>query len=146
MIKTLVLSTLLLVSLQAEAKMCKWLDEEGNWNFSFVNDKPTKTISGTVSTMALCPEPPPVKVTKIIYEEYIEPNPINACQRSAQLACDPSFGGLPIGDLSEVPECGYVLVSTQDQINAQGGVVRYLHGAPYSGLKVDPNRNQFCPK
>jgi hypothetical protein len=78
MIKTLVLSTLLLVSLQAEAKMCKWLDEEGNWNFSFVNDKPTKTISGTVSTMALCPEPPPVKVTKIIYEEYIELNPINA--------------------------------------------------------------------
>ncbi len=86
-----------------------------------------------------------VIVERPIYKDYVAPNPVNDCERGAVLACDPAWKGLPIGNISEMKGyCGFVLVTTKPQDNTEG-IVRYLHGAPYSGLKINTDGSTSCP-
>jgi hypothetical protein len=52
---------LILLCVNAEAKLCSATTDTGKKVFLFVNDKPTKTISGTVSKITEC-KPLPVLI------------------------------------------------------------------------------------
>ncbi len=64
MMKINLLIVLLLLSVNAEAKLCSATTDTGKKVFLFVNDKPTKTISGTVSKITDC-KPLPVLIEDI---------------------------------------------------------------------------------
>ncbi len=120
----------------ANAKLCKTITTDGKVAFMFVNDKPTKTLSGTVEKLSLCPEAPVEIVRKQVVEEYTVPNPVTTCEKAAVLSCDPEWGGLPVcttGNLANF--CGFCFVSTTD-VNGHNTVTRYLNGAPYDGSKI----------
>lgn len=120
----------------AHAKLCKTLTKDGKPAFMFVNNKPTKTLSGTVEKLSLCPEQPVEIVRKEVVETYTIPNPQTHCEKAAVASCDPSWGGLPVcttGNLANF--CGFCFVSTTD-VNGHNVVTRYLNGAPYDGSKM----------
>ena len=125
---SIVLAGLLALATSVEAKLCKTVTTDGKVAFMFVDNKPTKTLSGTVSKLANCPQE---------VEQLKLANPINACERSAQISCEPSFGGLPICTTNNFENfCGFCLVTTK-QVNAYGeSTVRYINGVIYDGSKL----------
>jgi hypothetical protein len=141
----LLVALLLAYSTVGYAALCKTMTMEGKPVFMFKADKPTKTLSGTVANLLLCPEQPAVIVRKEIIQEYVVTNPQNTCERSAQLACEPSFGGLPICTTNNLANfCGFCLVTTKS-VEGMGDVtLRYINGAVYDGSK-SINNVATCP-
>lgn len=134
-----------------QAKLCKTMTVDGKVAFMFVNNVPTKTLSGTVSLLSLCPEQPvqivyktvevivPVEVTVPVYRSYEETSPRNKCEEVAKTSCDPAFGGLPLCNSNNFTSfCGFCFVATQ------GKVERYINGTLYEGSKVT-NGVTSCP-
>jgi hypothetical protein len=130
---------LLVIPIVANAALCKTITMDGKTAFMFKSNKPTKTLSGTVANLPLCSEQPAVIVRKEIIEEYSIPNPQNACERSAQLSCEPSFGGLPICTTNNFQNfCGFCLVTTATA-NGFDTTLRYINGLVYDGNKSVKN-------
>lgn len=120
----------------AEAKLCKTFDRTGDQVFKFVGDRPTKTLGGTVSLLTVCPDEF-VEVRKEVVQELLVKNPVNACERSAINACEPSFGGLPVCNTNNFENfCGFCLVTTQSEINDTLVTKRYINGLIYDGSKA----------
>lgn len=137
-----------LTTLTVEAKLCKTTTSDGQTAFLFEpNTKglvvPTKTLTGTVTALAQC-KVTEVKVVKEIVETYVVPNPINICEQQAVLVCEPSFKGLPIGDVSSLKNyCGFMLYTTK--VNGEDTTLRYLNGQVYSGQKsADEGKSTVC--
>lgn len=136
----LLVAVLLAYSTTGYAALCKTMTMEGKPVFMFKADKPTKTLGGTVANLPLCPEQPVVIVRKEIVQEYVIPNPQNACERSAKLSCEPSFGGLPICTTNNFQNyCGFCLVTTKPAEGEEATTLRYINGSVYDGSKSIDN-------
>ncbi len=139
----------LTISTNTYAALCKTTTDTGLTAFMFKPDTkgkvtPTATLSGTVASLPACAVTE-IKVRKEVVETYVIPNPQNACERSAVAVCEPSFGGLPIGNVSGLKGyCGFVLLTTTSA-NEQDTTVRYLNGKVYDGTKsVDGAQETVC--
>ena len=135
-------------SISAYAALCSTTTTDGQTAFLFKpNPKgliiATKTLAGTVATLPKCAVTE-VKVFKEIVETYVVPNPVNDCERQAVLACEPSFKGLPIGNVSGLNGyCGFVFLTTKT--NGEDITIRYLNGQVYNGSKsTDLGRGVVC--
>lgn len=85
-------------------------------------------------------------VKREVFEDLVVKNPVNACERSAINACEPSFGGLPVCNTNNFENfCGFCLVTTKDEINDTLVTKRYINGIIYDGSK-SVNEAISCPK
>lgn len=147
--KLIVSALLALLSAQAYAALCATTTSDGQTAFLFKPDTtgkvtPTKYVFELVSNLSPC-KVNPVTVRKEIVETYVIPNPQNACEKSAALACEPSFGGQPICTTNNFANfCGFCLLSTK--VNDQDVTLRYINGQVYDGSKaVDAGSAVACP-
>lgn len=120
----------------AHAALCKTTTSNGQAAFMFKPDakgsiKPMVYLGGKVATLPQCLVTQ-VIIERIVYEDYQAPNPVNDCERQAVLACDPSFKGLPIGNVGNMRGyCGFVFLTTK--VNSEDTTIRYVNGAVYDG-------------
>lgn len=130
--KSILLTSILLAySISASAELCKSMTESGEVIFKFAGNKKTNTVCQIVAKIKDCPTPTPV------VSEYKIPNPQNACEKSAVLACEPSFGGLPICTTNNFANfCGFCLVTTRATEGMGDVTVRYINGQVYDGSKI----------
>lgn len=148
--KKLIVSALLaLTSCNVSAALCITNTSDGQTAFLFKPDKtgkvtPTKYVFELVSNLTPC-KVNPVTVRKEIVETYVIPNPQNACEKSAVLACDPSFGGLPVCTTNNFANfCGFCLLTTK--VNEQDVTIRYINGQVYDGSKAVADSTAIaCP-
>ena len=143
--KIIAILVLCLIPLTTDAALCKTITKDGKQVFMFKANKPTKTLSGTVATLPLCPELTPEIVRKIVTEEYKQSNPVNDCERTAINVCEPSFGGVPLCTTNNFEGfCGFCLVTTRDNPNDELKTLRYLNGQLYDGSKIN-GETISCP-
>ena len=139
--KRLLLRTLLLSAMSAHAALCVTTTTDGQTAFLYKPDAVTGLITPTAYVFAATKTIDPCKITSVIVRKeivqtYVVPNPQNSCEKSAVLACEPSFGGLPICTTNNFQNfCGFCLVTTK-AVDGMGDVtLRYINGQMYDGSK-----------
>lgn len=147
--KLIISALLTLLSAQAYAALCATTTSDGQTAFLYQPDKagkitPQAYVFAATKTMNQC-KITSVTVRNEIVETYVVPNPQNACEKSAVLACEPSFGGLPICTTNNFANfCGFCLLTTK--VNDQDVTLRYINGQVYDGSKaVDAGSAVACP-
>lgn len=77
-----------------------------------------------------------------------QPNQATAqCVKQALIACDPSFGALPVYGSDQLPVRTpyFYYINTQDS-NGELHLLRYLNGQIYDASKIDKNGNLIDPR
>lgn len=139
-----------LVCTKSDAAICMTQTTDGQTAFLYEPDAKTGKITPTAYVFAATATMNQCKITSVtvrntVTETYVIPNPQNACEKSAVLACEPSFGGLPICTTNNFANfCGFCLVTTKPS-NGMGDVtIRYINGQVYDGSKT-ANDISSCP-
>lgn len=145
------LLVLFLLPSAAHAALCATTTSDGQPAFLYKPDAktgkitPTAYIFGVTKTLAPC-SVSTVTIRKEIVETYVIPNPQNACEKSATLACEPSFGGSPICTTNNFQNfCGFCLVTTKAADDTGDVTIRYINGQVYDGTKVTGVGSTACP-
>lgn len=149
--KLIVSALFALLSAQAHAALCVTTTSDGQTAFLYEPDKVTGKITpqayvfAATKTMNQC-KITSVMVRKEIVETYVIPNPQTACEKSAVLACEPSFGGLPICTTNNFANfCGFCLVTTKATDGMGDVTIRYVNGQVYDGSKSVADGTIACP-
>lgn len=140
-----------LVSTDTRAAICMTQTTDGQTAFLYKPDPKTGKITPTAYIFAATKTIDQCKITSVtvrkeIVETYVVPNPQTACEKSAVLACEPSFGGLPICTTNNFANfCGFCLLTTKASDGMGDVTLRYINGQVYSGDKSTPDGAISCP-